>query len=128
VRCHENAAARRHDDRAVHHVGAPPTRPLGRPTEFRPERFRNTNNPNTYTSIPFGGGRRRCPGAAFSLLEARIVLRTLLRTARPAATSRRSELIGRSNVLVVPARGAMLRLDPRPSSIPSGHTRLADRR
>ncbi len=96
------------------------------PREFRPERFLNSN-PNTYASIPFGGGRRRCLGAAFSLLEARIVLRALLCTARLASTSKRSERIGRSNVLVVPARGGRIRLDPRPSSIPSGHTRLTSK-
>ena len=87
------------------------------PWEFRPERFLNTAT-NTYNWIPFGGGRRRCLGAAFSLLEARIVLRTLLCSARLTATSRRSERIGRSNVLVIPARGARIRLDPRPSRIP----------
>ena len=100
------------------------------PREFRPERFLDTN-PNTYAWIPFGGGRRRCLGAAFSLMEARIVLRTLLRTAHLSATSRRSERIGRSNVLVVPARGAKIRLDPRPMTGPNvtnGHTRLAGRR
>ena len=29
----------------------------------------------TYTWIPFGGGRRRCLGASFALLEMRVVLR-----------------------------------------------------
>ena len=34
-----------------------------------------TGKPGTYTWIPFGGGRRRCLGASFALLEMRIVLR-----------------------------------------------------
>ena len=72
------------------------------PLEFRPERFLNTNV-NAYAWIPFGGGRRRCLGAAFSLLEARVVLRTLLCNASLAPTCRRSERIGRSNVLLIPA-------------------------
>lgn len=44
------------------------------PYAFRPERFLDTK-PGTYTWIPFGGGRRRCLGASFALLEMRVVLR-----------------------------------------------------
>ena len=51
------------------------------PLAFRPERFLDTRA-GTYTWIPFGGGPRRCIGAAFSMAEARIVLRTILRQAR----------------------------------------------
>ena len=80
------------------------------PLAFRPERFLNTNI-STYTWIPFGGGRRRCLGAAFALIEARVVLRTILRTARLARSPRRSERIGRNNVLIAPARGGSVRLD-----------------
>ena len=47
------------------------------PTRFVPERFiSNRVSPGTW--IPFGGGNRRCPGAAFAMLEMRIVLRELL--------------------------------------------------
>jgi cytochrome P450 family 135 len=81
------------------------------PQQFHPERFLDTTT-NTYNWIPFGGGRRRCLGAAFSLVEARIVLRTLLCTAHLAPTRRRSERIRRSNVLVTPGRGGSIRLDP----------------
>ena len=38
------------------------------PYAFRPERFLE-QPPGTYTWIPFGGGRRRCLGASFALLE-----------------------------------------------------------
>ena len=44
------------------------------PYAFRPERFLDAK-PGTYTWIPFGGGRRRCLGASFALLEMRVVLR-----------------------------------------------------
>jgi cytochrome P450 len=44
------------------------------PHAFRPERFLGTK-PGTYTWLPFGGGRRRCIGASFALLEMRVVLR-----------------------------------------------------
>ncbi len=47
------------------------------PYAFRPERFLE-RTPGTYTWIPFGGGRRRCLGASFALLEMKIVLRAAL--------------------------------------------------
>ena len=47
------------------------------PYAFRPERFVD-EQPGTYTWIPFGGGRRRCLGASFAMVEMRIVLRTVL--------------------------------------------------
>ncbi|HVS99913.1 MAG TPA: cytochrome P450 [Solirubrobacterales bacterium] len=47
------------------------------PERFRPERFLETP-PGTYTWIPFGGGVRRCLGAAFAQQEMAIVLRELV--------------------------------------------------
>ena len=44
------------------------------PFAFKPERFLD-GGPETYSWIPFGGGTRRCIGAAFAELELRIVLR-----------------------------------------------------
>src|SRR5439155_1326760 len=35
------------------------------PREFRPERFLGPDAPDTYTSVPFGGGTRRCLAASF---------------------------------------------------------------
>jgi cytochrome P450 len=54
------------------------------PDAFRPERFLETP-PGTYTWIPFGGGVRRCIGAAFAQQEMAIVLRELVarRSIRP---------------------------------------------
>ena len=46
------------------------------PYAFRPERFLDTK-PGTYTWLPFGGGRRRCLGASFALVEMRVVLRAV---------------------------------------------------
>jgi cytochrome P450 len=45
---------------------------------FDPGRFRDTR-PDLYRWIPFGGGRRRCIGAAFANMEIDVVLRTMLR-------------------------------------------------
>lgn len=57
------------------------------PHAFRPERFLATR-PDPYAWIPFGGGRRRCLGMNFALLELRVVLATILRRVRfqPATT------------------------------------------
>jgi cytochrome P450 len=75
------------------------------PYEFRPERFLE-EAPGTYTWIPFGGGRRRCIGASFAMLEMQIVLRTVLtaRTLAPAAD--RFELPKRRNITIRPCEGA----------------------
>jgi cytochrome P450 family 110 len=48
------------------------------PAAFRPERFL-TSKPKPYEYLPFGGGNRRCIGAAFSLFESRIAIGTILR-------------------------------------------------
>ncbi len=47
------------------------------PHSFIPERFLD-NPPGTYTWIPFGGGVRRCLGAAFAQFEMAVVLRELI--------------------------------------------------
>ena len=61
------------------------------PTAFRPERFLD-GAPEPYTFIPFGGGMRRCVGAAFATLEMKEVLRAVagrfdLRPARERASA-----------------------------------------
>lgn len=47
------------------------------PERFDPNRFIGTRTPMAWT--PFGGGTRRCIGAAFANLEMDVVLRTILR-------------------------------------------------
>ncbi len=47
------------------------------PDEFRPARHAGAR-PRPYTWLAFGGGPRNCIGAAFGLLEAKIVLATIL--------------------------------------------------
>ena len=47
------------------------------PRSFRPERFlERTYTPFEY--LPFGGGARRCVGAAFAVYEMKVVLGSLL--------------------------------------------------
>ena len=48
------------------------------PAAFNPDRFLG-NPPDNYAWIPYGGGIRRCIGAAFANMEMNVTLRTLLR-------------------------------------------------
>jgi cytochrome P450 len=47
------------------------------PTRFRPERFLGWK-PAAWEWLPFGGGLRRCVGAAFALYEMKMVLASIL--------------------------------------------------
>ncbi|XP_074305656.1 cytochrome P450 736A117-like [Silene latifolia] len=47
------------------------------PEEFRPERFINYSG-SDFEFIPFGAGRRGCPGVAFANVEAELVLANLV--------------------------------------------------
>jgi cytochrome P450 len=73
------------------------------PYAFRPERFLE-RPPATYTWLPFGGGVRRCIGAAFAELEMRTVLDEVLARfeLRPAG---RRERVARRNVTFSPRHG-----------------------
>jgi cytochrome P450 len=82
------------------------------PYVFRPERFVE-EPPGTYTWIPFGGGRRRCLGASFALLEMKVVLRAVVRQRDLEATGERFSLPRRRNITVTPASGARVRLPRR---------------
>src|SRR6202045_1108037 len=48
------------------------------PERFAPQRYIG-NKPSPFAWIPFGGGTRRCVGAAFANMEMDVVLRTVLR-------------------------------------------------
>jgi cytochrome P450 len=74
------------------------------PYAFRPERFLD-GGPETYSWIPFGGGTRRCIGAAFAQFEMQVVLATTLRGAELRPASHRPERIARRNVTLSPRGG-----------------------
>ena len=74
------------------------------PHEFRPERFLD-GAPEPYTWIPFGGGVRRCLGAAFAQLEMRVALATILRRARLRPSRSRDERARFRGITLVPGRG-----------------------
>jgi cytochrome P450 len=86
------------------------------PDAFRPERFL-AEPPGTYTWIPFGGGRRRCLGASFAMLEMKVVLRAALR-ALDLHPGRGAEVARRRNITVRPSHGAAAVLsDRRPAPV-----------
>ncbi|MBX5469527.1 MAG: cytochrome P450 [Thermoleophilaceae bacterium] len=74
------------------------------PLAFRPERFLE-DKPGTYTWIPFGGGTRRCIGAAFAELEMREVIRAIVERADLRPATDRPEPPARRAVTLAPANG-----------------------
>jgi cytochrome P450 len=82
------------------------------PYSFRPERFLD-DGPGTYTWIPFGGGRRRCVGASFAMLEMRIVIRALLGARTVSAEGTGPERARRRNITITPESGSRVRLSAR---------------
>jgi cytochrome P450 len=82
------------------------------PEEFRPERFLE-GQPSPYTYLPWGGGRRRCPGSHLALLEMKAVLRTVLETMTIDPASRRMERPRWRSVIVTPHAGSRVVLRPR---------------
>jgi cytochrome P450 len=75
------------------------------PYAFRPERFLD-EPPGTYTWIPFGGGRRRCLGSSFAMLEMKVVMRELLRACELSAAGDGVEVARRRNITVRPLGGS----------------------
>jgi cytochrome P450 len=74
------------------------------PDAFRPERFLD-GAPEPYTWIPFGGGVRRCLGAAFATLEMKIVISAILARTRLRASRPKSERTRFRGATLLPSRG-----------------------
>jgi cytochrome P450 len=74
------------------------------PYAFRPERFLE-GAPESYTWIPFGGGVRRCLGAAFAQLEMKIVISAILARTRLRAPRSPSEKARFRGITLLPSRG-----------------------
>ncbi len=90
------------------------------PYEFRPERFLGSR-PETFSWLPFGGGVRRCIGAAFAQLEMRVVLREVLRHVDLAPASADRERAKLAGITLVPGEGTPVRIATRdhPAGLPS---------
>jgi cytochrome P450 len=76
------------------------------PRRFRPDRFLDVK-PDTYRWVPFGGGIRRCIGAAFAHLEMDVVLRIMLRRLELLPTTAPSERWHYRGVAFAPADGGL---------------------
>jgi len=79
------------------------------PERFDPDRMLGaTLSPTTW--LPFGGGNRRCLGATFALVELKVVLREVLRRVELATTDAPDERQRVKAVILVPHRGARIRM------------------
>jgi cytochrome P450 len=88
------------------------------PADFRPERFLESSA-SPYTFIPFGGGTRRCIGAAFAVMEMKTVLSTVLRRVEVKAPDLRPERPRTHHVTQIPAHGGRVIATPRIARAPS---------
>jgi cytochrome P450 len=86
------------------------------PRVLRPERFLGTQ-PGTYTWIPFGGGRRRCLGASFAMVEMKIVLREVLTRCDLRSAGAQPESTRRRSITFSPRHGATVILSDRISPL-----------
>ncbi|MGH2974008.1 MAG: cytochrome P450 [Solirubrobacterales bacterium] len=82
------------------------------PFSFRPERWLG-RKPGTYEWLPFGGGTRRCLGAALAMAEQRVVLRTMAAHLDLEADDPKPERPRHRNVTMIPARGGRVVLRSR---------------
>ena len=77
------------------------------PDRFDPDRMVGaTLSPTTW--LPFGGGNRRCLGAAFAMVEMRVVLREILCRVELSTTTAAEEKQKLKHVILVPHRGARI--------------------
>src|ERR671910_3302711 len=89
------------------------------PYAFRPERFLD-EQPGTYTWIPFGGGRRRCLGSSFAVLEMKIVMRAVLERYELSIAIPGTEGTRRRSITLSPRAGARTILHARrPGRVPA---------
>lgn len=73
---------------------------------FNPDRFVG-NPPDTHAWVPYGGGVRRCVGAAFANMEMTVTLRTLLQKFEFGTTYAPGERLHSRGVATAPAKGGL---------------------
>ncbi|MBV8929860.1 MAG: cytochrome P450, partial [Mycobacteriaceae bacterium] len=92
------------------------------PQRFDPDRMVGAAlSPTTW--LPFGGGNRRCLGATFAMAEMRVVLREVLRRVELNTTTAPGERQKLKHVILVPHKGARIRVIARRSAAPAKSVR-----
>jgi cytochrome P450 len=86
------------------------------PERFDPSRFVG-NRPPAFAWVPFGGGTRRCIGAAFANTEMDVVLRTVLRHFTIETDDAREEKIHFRGIAYTPKDGGRIVLHRRPTPV-----------
>ena len=86
------------------------------PERFDPQRFIE-EKPNTFSWVPFGGGTRRCVGAAFANMELDVVLRTVLRHFVIQTTDAPGEKVHSRGVAFTPKKGGRVVVYRRPVAL-----------
>ncbi len=98
------------------------------PQEFRPERFLNGESP-TRVWLPWGGGRKLCPGRHLALLELQTILRATLSTRRLLPASNKIEHARWRSAVLTPHAGSRVILHKRaPGTARTGTHRMLDGR
>lgn len=82
------------------------------PQSFIPERFID-DPPRSRFWLPWGGGRKRCPGHHLAMFEMRAVLRTVLSKWEVLPAARKIEAPRWRSVIVTPGRGSRIVLRTR---------------
>ncbi|MGH2880348.1 MAG: cytochrome P450 [Solirubrobacteraceae bacterium] len=82
------------------------------PDTFRPERFLQASPPPDIW-LPWGGGRKRCPGHHLAMLEMRTILRTVLSDLHVEPVGNRVETARWRSVIVTPENGSRIILKKR---------------
>lgn len=82
------------------------------PQSFTPERFLN-DPPRSHLWLPWGGGRKRCPGQHLAMLEMRAVLRAVLSKWEILPAARNIEAARWRSVIVTPGHGSWIILRTR---------------
>lgn len=82
------------------------------PNAFRPERFLE-NPPHPQCWLPWGGGRKRCPGSHLATLEMKTILRTILTHRSLMPASHKPEPARWRSVIVTPGNECQIILTAR---------------
>jgi cytochrome P450 len=94
------------------------------PHQFQPERFLQ-DGPDPRAWLPWGGGRKRCPGNRLASVEISAVLREALSQRELHPADDRLERASWRSVIVTPSQGARVVLRARRSSVPARRIILA---